>query len=149
MHTSQQSVNFKMRLEYFNKQWRLTLEHYALHGYESHRRSVLTVYRDAPRLPSSQTIPLIPQEYIMKRTRAALAATIALSLACFAAASQAEEAKKPMEKCYGVAHAGKNDCAAGPGTTCAGTSKVDYQGNAWILVDKGTCTTIKTPKGHG
>jgi uncharacterized membrane protein len=45
--------------------------------------------------------------------------------------------------------AGKNDCAAGPGTTCAGTSKTDYQGNAWKFVPKGTCTTIKTPKGNG
>ncbi len=48
-------------------------------------------------------------------------------------------------KCYGVALAGKNDCAAGPGTSCAGTSKVDYQGNAWKLVPKGTCTTMKLP----
>ena len=54
-----------------------------------------------------------------------------------------------MEKCYGVSMAGKNDCAAGPGTTCAGTSKVDYQGNAWKNVPTGTCTTIKTPKGAG
>ena len=54
-----------------------------------------------------------------------------------------------MEKCYGVALAGKNDCAAGPGTSCAGTSKVDYQSNAWKQVPKGTCTTIKTPKGTG
>jgi uncharacterized membrane protein len=85
----------------------------------------------------------------MNRTRATLAATFALSLAAFAVSSHADEAKKPMEKCYGVAQAGKNDCAAGPGTTCAGTSKVDYQGNAWVLVEKGTCTTIKTPKGYG
>ena len=54
-----------------------------------------------------------------------------------------------MEKCYGVSMAGKNDCAAGPGTTCAGTSKVDYQGNAWKFVPKGTCTSIRTPKGMG
>ncbi len=54
-----------------------------------------------------------------------------------------------MEKCYGVSMAGKNDCAAGPGTTCAGTSKVDYQGNAWKNVAAGTCATIKTPKGMG
>ena len=85
----------------------------------------------------------------MKRTRTALAATFALSLACLASVGHAEDAKKPMEKCYGVALAGKNDCAAGPGTTCAGTAKADYQGNAWVLVDKGTCTTIKTPKGYG
>jgi uncharacterized membrane protein len=48
-----------------------------------------------------------------------------------------------------MAKAGQNDCAAGPGTTCAGTSKVDYQGNAWKYVAKGTCTGIKTPKGMG
>ena len=54
-----------------------------------------------------------------------------------------------MEKCYGVSMAGKNDCAAGPGTSCAGTSKVDFQGNAWKNVAAGTCTTIKTPKGAG
>ena len=44
-----------------------------------------------------------------------------------------------MEKCYGVALAGKNDCAAGPGTSCAGTSTVDYQGNAWKYVPTGEC----------
>ncbi|MDF1801864.1 DUF2282 domain-containing protein [Thalassovita sp.] len=49
------------------------------------------------------------------------------------------------EKCFGVSMAGKNDCAAGPGTTCAGTSKVDYQGNAWTLVDAGTCMNIELP----
>ena len=53
------------------------------------------------------------------------------------------------EKCYGIAKAHENDCKAGAGTTCAGTSKVDFQGNAWALVPKGTCTSIKTPKGHG
>ena len=54
-----------------------------------------------------------------------------------------------MEKCYGVSLAGKNDCAAGPGTSCAGTSKVDYQANAWKNVPAGTCSTLKTPKGMG
>jgi uncharacterized membrane protein len=57
--------------------------------------------------------------------------------------------KGEKEKCYGVAKAGQNDCAAGPGTSCAGTSKVDYQGNAWKYVAKGTCTTMSTPKGKG
>ncbi|MBN9069283.1 MAG: DUF2282 domain-containing protein [Rhizobiales bacterium] len=54
-----------------------------------------------------------------------------------------------FEQCYGVALKGHNDCYAGAGTTCAGTSTVDYQGNAFKLVKKGTCTTISTPKGHG
>lgn len=66
------------------------------------------------------------------------------------AASAASAADKPkMEKCYGVAKAGQNDCAAGAGTSCAGTSKADYQKNAWKLVPAGTCTSIKTPKGNG
>lgn len=56
----------------------------------------------------------------------------------------AEAASK--EKCYGVSLAGENDCAAGPGTTCAGTSVKDYQGNAWTLVDAGTCTEIDLPE---
>ena len=59
------------------------------------------------------------------------------------------EAQPSKEKCYGVSKAGKNDCAAGAGTTCAGTSKRDYQGNAWTYVAKGTCTKISTPKGKG
>lgn len=62
-------------------------------------------------------------------------------------AANAEEGEK--EKCYGVSLAGKNDCAAGPGTSCAGTSTTDYQGNAWKYVDEGTCLTIETPNGNG
>ena len=54
-----------------------------------------------------------------------------------------------MEKCYGVALKGKNDCYAGAGTSCAGTSTVDYQGNAFKIEAKGTCTTMQTPKGPG
>jgi uncharacterized membrane protein len=53
------------------------------------------------------------------------------------------------DKCYGVALAGKNDCYAGAGTTCAGTSTVNYQGNSFKLVPKGTCTDIQTPNGPG
>ena len=60
-----------------------------------------------------------------------------------------QPAQPAMDKCYGVSLAGKNDCAAGPGTTCAGTAKVDYQGNAWKNVPMGTCASIKTPKGMG
>lgn len=84
----------------------------------------------------------------MRTTHAALAAGIAIATATMATNASAQ-AKPEMEKCYGVSLAGKNDCAAGPGTSCAGTSKVNYQGNAWKLVKKGTCTTTKTPKGYG
>jgi uncharacterized membrane protein len=85
----------------------------------------------------------------MKHSYTALAASFALGMVALASSAHAADGKKPMEKCYGVALAGKNDCAAGPGTSCAGTSKVDYQGDAWVLVAKGTCTTVKTPKGYG
>lgn len=76
--------------------------------------------------------------------------TLAASLAIMLAASGAHAADAPrMEKCYGVAKAGQNDCKAGAGTTCAGTAKANYQGDAWKLVKAGTCTGIKTPKGFG
>lgn len=84
------------------------------------------------------------------RTLAVCATLVALSAGVAIAQDKpmADKAAK-MEKCYGVSMAGKNDCAAGPGTTCAGTSKMDYQGNAWKNVPAGTCTAIKTPKGMG
>ena len=53
------------------------------------------------------------------------------------------------EKCFGVAKAGKNDCKAGLGTRCAGTSTRDDQGNAWKLVRAGTCLRTRTPNGFG
>ena len=72
----------------------------------------------------------------------AVAGALAAALSAHTAQAQSDAAQ---EKCFGVSLAGQNDCAAGPGTTCAGTSKVDYQGNAWKLVDKGTCTSIELP----
>ena len=81
----------------------------------------------------------------MNRTAAALGVAATLAVALSAAAVPAAAQDKPQEKCFGVALKGANDCAAGAGTTCAGTSRVDYQGNAWKLVPKGTCTTMKLP----
>jgi len=80
---------------------------------------------------------------------AAAALTAIATSSAFAADKPAGDKSAAMEKCYGVSLAGKNDCAAGAGTTCSGTSKVDYQGNAWKNVAHGTCTSIKTPKGAG
>jgi len=81
----------------------------------------------------------------MKRSFAT-AAIVAGALAAAGAGLTATNAHAAgNEKCYGVAKAGQNDCAAGPGTTCAGTSKIDYQGNSWKLVPKGTCETMKLP----
>ena len=81
-------------------------------------------------------------------TIAALAAGV-LAAGSAAAQDKGASIKGEKERCYGISMAGKNDCAAGPGTSCAGTSKMDYQGNAWKYVAKGTCTTVKTPKGMG
>ena len=81
-------------------------------------------------------------------TAAALAVSLAGALATAAKAGPAP-AQPGADKCYGVALAGKNDCAAGAGTTCAGTSAVDYDPGQSEYVAKGTCEAMKTPKGHG
>lgn len=72
---------------------------------------------------------------------AAIASAILTAVAVQTPSAQAAS----KEKCFGISIAGQNDCAAGPGTSCAGTSTVDYQGNAWTLVDKGTCMSIELP----
>ncbi len=78
--------------------------------------------------------------------RQVLSLALATSLAAgIGVAASGQVAANEMEKCYGVSLAGQNDCAAGPGTTCAGTSTVDYQGNAWTLVPAGTCEEIALP----
>jgi len=69
---------------------------------------------------------------------------IAGALAAAISSASAVSAQE-NEKCFGVSLAGQNDCAAGEGTTCAGTSKVDYQGDAWKLVPTGTCVTMELP----
>jgi uncharacterized membrane protein len=78
----------------------------------------------------------------------ALAIALTAALAVLPAAAQSTD----KEKCFGVALKGKNDCAAGPGTTCSGTAKKDHQGNAWLLVPKGTCERLASktsPTGFG
>ena len=77
----------------------------------------------------------------MSKTLKTAALVGAVAAAFAATGAHAQE----QEKCFGVSLAGENDCAAGPGTTCAGTSTVDYQGNAWTLVDAGTCSEIELP----
>ncbi|HWG06736.1 MAG TPA: DUF2282 domain-containing protein [Beijerinckiaceae bacterium] len=87
---------------------------------------------------------------------AILASAMATALASVASAAPltSDEVKAATaahkEKCYGVALKGQNDCAAGPGTTCQGTSTVDFQGNSWKFVQGGTCASIAVPGGkHG
>jgi len=79
-----------------------------------------------------------------------LAVVVALGSTFASAPAAADEDGKDKEKCFGVAKKGKNDCAAGAGTTCAGTSKVDHQPNSWSYVPKGTCekTESKSSPTH-
>lgn len=76
----------------------------------------------------------------MFKTSVLTAAGALVALAAVAATPAS--AKGTSDKCYGVSLAGKNDCAAGPGTTCAGTSKVDYQGNAWKHIKASDCQKL-------
>jgi len=75
----------------------------------------------------------------------AAALALALGAALTVAASPVMAADAAKEKCYGVAMKGKNDCKAGAGTSCAGTSVRDYQGNAWNYVSVGTCEKTASP----
>lgn len=83
----------------------------------------------------------------------ALAAALGGALALSAASAQAEErAGGAKERCYGIAMAGQNDCAAGPGTSCAGSSRSDHQADAWKYVPAGTCeqtASTTSPTGFG
>ena len=82
-----------------------------------------------------------------------LAGAVTTALATFASAAPLTKAEADAavaakkEKCFGVALKGQNECAAGPGTTCQGTSTVDFQGNAWKFVQGGTCASIELPNG--
>ena len=85
----------------------------------------------------------------MNKLNAFAAATVLASLTAAAAQAGPVAPQPGKDKCYGISLAGKNDCKAGAGTSCAGTSHKNYQGDAWKYVAKGTCTSIKTPKGPG
>jgi len=74
------------------------------------------------------------------------AATALVSTATLAAPVKPQPGQ---EKCFGISLAGKNDCAAGAGTTCAGTSRKNFDGRSFKYVAKGTCASIKMPKGNG
>jgi uncharacterized membrane protein len=81
----------------------------------------------------------------MNKTISTASLAMALSAALAIAATPITAQAADQEKCFGVALKGKNDCKAGAGTSCAGTSKVDYQGDAWTLAPKGTCEETASP----
>jgi uncharacterized membrane protein len=112
-------------------------------------RSVATVRLETRRAADRIHINPIRSRTMNTRTIATAAFTLATLASGVAMAQNQPAAKTAVEKCYGVSMAGQNDCKAGEGTTCAGTAKMDYQGNSWKNVPAGTCTSIKTPKGMG
>lgn len=87
-------------------------------------------------------------------TTMALAGAMSAALATLATASPLTKAEGEAAtaagkvKCYGVSLKGQNDCAAGAGTSCQGTSRVDFQGNAWKFVSAGTCDKLELPGGR-
>ena len=89
-----------------------------------------------------------------KRPAAALTFGLALSTALSLASVSAKAADAPgaqRDKCFGVALKGKNDCAAGA-NSCAGTSTLDHQGDAWKYGPAGTCektASPTSPTGYG
>ncbi len=89
-------------------------------------------------------------ENSVKKTSAlVVAGAFAAAAGMAGSADTASAAKEGFEKCYGISKAGQNDCAAAGGQSCAGTSTVDYDGEAWKYVKTGTCTAMETPKGKG
>ncbi len=99
---------------------------------------------------ASNTPHTTPAAVASNAGKAALVLALGAALGLATSMAQTKEAK--TEKCFGVALKGQNDCAAGAGTTCAGTSKKDFQADAWKLVPTGTCEKMPSstsPTGFG
>ena len=107
----------------------------------NHMMSAVIVSALVSALGSISAVPAVGEEMMKPMSKAEMMKMRKMT---------AQEVKSgKMEKCYGVSLKAHNDCYAGAGTTCAGTSTVDYQGNAFKLVPKGTCTAMQTPSGPG
>jgi uncharacterized membrane protein len=80
---------------------------------------------------------------------ATLAGALASALTLATAQAAPVTATADQEKCFGIAKAGGNDCAAEGSNSCAGTSKVDFDPHGWKLVKKGTCASesVTLPDG--
>jgi uncharacterized membrane protein len=101
---------------------------------------------DGPVVPARSNREELDMSNTAKITAAVtLAGALAGAMSLLSAPAAAQDAK---EKCYGVSLKGQNDCAAGA-HSCAGTATIDYDGQSFKLVPKGTCTAMMTPKGKG
>ena len=70
--------------------------------------------------------------------KALLISTLAAAVSTYAVSAHADDAVG-KEKCYGVAKAGKNDCASGS-NSCAASTKKDGEG--FLVVPKGVCEKL-------
>lgn len=100
-------------------------------------------------MPNSSTSVLVASAFAVALAGFATPAFADDAMMKKQAMTAAEVKSGKMDKCFGIALKGHNDCFAGAGTECAGTSTVDYQGNSFKLVAHGTCDTVKTPNGVG
>jgi uncharacterized membrane protein len=90
------------------------------------------------------------------RRRYLLASALAAAVSLFVLSVVSAQTPVPeptnykSEKCYGIAKAGKNDCASAGNHSCGGTSKINGDPKSWIFVPEGYCGRImggsKTPK---
>jgi len=71
----------------------------------------------------------------------AMAVALSLALEASAQGGPAPVPKYEYEKCYGIAKAGKNDCQTA-NSSCAGTSRRNGQGDAWVYLPKGSCDRV-------
>jgi uncharacterized membrane protein len=79
----------------------------------------------------------------MNQRQALIAAALATVCGAAASAPPMPSASGDKEKCFGVAKAGQNDCAAVNGShSCAGQAKADHGAADWKYVAKGTCEKI-------
>jgi uncharacterized membrane protein len=84
------------------------------------------------------------EKTVMQTKRALISAAVGGLVALAQVAIHAQPAATPnfpAEKCYGIAKAGKNDCAAN-GHACQGQAKADANGKEWIYVPSGTCARV-------
>jgi uncharacterized membrane protein len=107
------------------------------------RRAIADIGDGQARWPVADTNPN-SKENTMMNMRSLIGSALAAATTLGASAAFAGPAAQPefsFEKCYGVVKAGQNDCQTAT-HSCAGTSTMDNQGDAWVYVPAGTCAKL-------
>lgn len=85
----------------------------------------------------------------MTKSTLSIALATAVAAAIGMSGGVQAQSSSDKERCYGIAMAGKNDCAATGNNSCAGTSRVDFDKGAWKYVAKGTCASMEVTLKDG